>query len=804
MNLQLPIPPTTPWERATTERNWLVFAVSPANGGKRSKHPTGTIPSQLPHERRNWGDVIAVEDAAVWTHAEACAHLQRLGDGYMLGYLPRPDSAMVVGDLDDCVDPLTGQALPWAREIIDLAPTYCEVSTSGTGLRLLMAREDGDDQHSSGEANGVGLFANGGRGAVLTGRTLEGRTEVLPATTIKRVILDRKGTSSTGAQTNQDFDDVPPTYEDFATALTHLPNDGSLGYDDWIKVGYLMKDCLGETGRDLFLWWSQQYPTDPDPKRAVDPVRLWERGLKRPSGAVRFGTLSEYIKRAHGGTYPAEVASMVAHRQMRRASAVMPPVSEVPLWDGLMTPPVTPVEQPDAYISHDIFIYRHDRRGDFFHTIPPEELAHHDVPTLLTLSDAEIDERRAQVHIEQGWTPGSQHVLQSATWTAHEVETAAYIPTFPDPATLPRRPWLVNYFNQRGYLTGVIGAPGVSKTMFLIALGMHLASGRNYGGLTVAGSKPLRVLIVLAEEDPLEINLRMAAAAEHFGIRPDAMADRIAVMPMEGARRFNIGRSNGRVFEYDQDNVEFIGKMLDRHQVDMVLADPLGKLHDGEENDNVQMKQIARRLTQIAQEKQIGMVLAHHTPKLQGGEIAGNMWAARGASAIAAEFKVMNTLSTMTDEDADHVGVDRAERKRYCRRDDAKANNSLESSDVNWYERKSIILANGENVGVLVPKFFENVALKITPEIRNGFIGLVKQRLEDGDPIKVGTNHRNSGMVLMQYATGHDIEISDRACCRLVREWVEKGFLITEHFRFDRNTERLVLQPPKIPEYCGG
>ena len=70
----------TPWQRAILERNSADLLQSPpANGGKRTKHPTGVIGSEMPHERRTWGDMIGTEDAARWTYAEACAHLQRLG-----------------------------------------------------------------------------------------------------------------------------------------------------------------------------------------------------------------------------------------------------------------------------------------------------------------------------------------------------------------------------------------------------------------------------------------------------------------------------------------------------------------------------------------------------------------------------------------------------------------------------------------------------------------------------------------------------------------------------------------------------
>ena len=47
------------------------------------------------------------------------------------------DEDLVAGvDLDDCRDPDTGDLEPWAVELLEVVPTYAEVSPSGTGLRL--------------------------------------------------------------------------------------------------------------------------------------------------------------------------------------------------------------------------------------------------------------------------------------------------------------------------------------------------------------------------------------------------------------------------------------------------------------------------------------------------------------------------------------------------------------------------------------------------------------------------------------------------------------------------------------------
>ena len=134
---------------------------------------------------------------------------------------------MVVGDLDNCVT--KGAVIdPWAQEIINLDNTYAEISTSGTGVRILMAREAGDDAHSSGEANGVGFFANGGRGAVLTFNALPGRfvERITPSTALKRAVLNRKGHTE-GAATSTIETDV--TLDELADRTGAYPQRWRVG-----------------------------------------------------------------------------------------------------------------------------------------------------------------------------------------------------------------------------------------------------------------------------------------------------------------------------------------------------------------------------------------------------------------------------------------------------------------------------------------------------------------------------------------------------------------------------------------------
>jgi hypothetical protein len=100
------------------------------------------------------------------------------------------------------------------------------------------------------------------------------------------------------------------------------------------------------------------------------------------------------------------------------------------------------------------------------------------------------------------------------------------------------------------------------------------------------------------------------------------------------------------------------------------------------------------------------VVLVHHTgkpPPAAPDGWAGSLSASRGASSLAGVARIMRTLFAMSQSDAGKLGVSDEDRRLWVRLDDAKANLSLVSGAARWFRRVSVTIANGEEVGVLVP-----------------------------------------------------------------------------------------------------
>ncbi|MHB1035363.1 MAG: phage/plasmid primase, P4 family [Pirellulales bacterium] len=95
--------------------------------------------TKVPHDPRT-GHKAAADDASTWgTFDEAlAAYVQHPGRYAGIGFEFDGTDYMGV-DLDACRDPETGMLTPWAQNIITrVGPTYCEVSPSGTGVKLIL------------------------------------------------------------------------------------------------------------------------------------------------------------------------------------------------------------------------------------------------------------------------------------------------------------------------------------------------------------------------------------------------------------------------------------------------------------------------------------------------------------------------------------------------------------------------------------------------------------------------------------------------------------------------------------------
>jgi len=132
--------------------------------------------------------------------------------------------------------------------------------------------------------------------------------------------------------------------------------------------------------------------------------------------------------------------------------------------------------------------------------------------------------------------------------------------------------------------------------------------------------------------------------------------------------------------------------------IGVLILDPLQELHDGSENDNGEMKNVAVALRSIAWETNCAVMVVHHTRKSSGDKSdghAGNMDSGRGASSQQGVSRIYLTMDTMTEKDAETLGVNPDRRFMFAQVDCAK-NNLGVSGERQWLRRISVPLGRPE------------------------------------------------------------------------------------------------------------
>lgn len=280
-----------------------------------------------------------------------------------------------------------------------------------------------------------------------------------------------------------------------------------------------------------------------------------------------------------------------------------------------------------------------------------------------------------------------------------------------DPAQIPARRWIVGNTFARNFTSGIIAPGGMGKTQFAIQVALAVATGRSdIIGRPVLERTP--VWYWNQEDDMDELDRRLAAAMQHFGV---SWAD----TELDGRQMLFLGSGVERPLTLavrgsaDDDvapspQVSTIIRQIKDRGVGLFIADPLAELHKVTENSNEQMRQVWGILRRIAVECQCATAVGAHTRKPDGASSeghVGNVDTLRGGGSQAGVMRTSVTLFEMSEKAAKEHGVNPKDRHLYVRLDDAKTNLFLKKPGATWYKRTSVPVGglDGQRIGVLAP-----------------------------------------------------------------------------------------------------
>jgi hypothetical protein len=198
-------------------------------------------------------------------------------------------------------------------------------------------------------------------------------------------------------------------------------------------------------------------------------------------------------------------------------------------------------------------------------------------------------------------------------------------------------------------------------------------------------------------EDPRdELQRRITAAAQHYGIDPREFVGRLFVdsgrdMPLVIASEVRGSAS------INQTTIDAITKTIVDNELGVVIIDPFVASHRVRENDNGAMELVAAAWAAIAEATECAIELVHHPRKTSGADVEAED--GRGGGAILAKARSVRMLNGLSPREAAECGVCNA--REYFRVQNGKANLTAGSNLADWFRFVSVELGNGDNVGVV-------------------------------------------------------------------------------------------------------
>jgi len=359
-----------------------------------------------------------------------------------------------------------------------------------------------------------------------------------------------------------------------------------------------------------------------------------------------------------------------------------------------------------------------------------------------------------------------------------------------DQCHIPHRQWIYGTQLIRGFVTLLIAPGGTGKSSLLLATCLSIAIGRSLLGPRIFQQCNTAVLNL---EDPQdEIDRRLAALAIRYDIKDDDVRGRMFASPPE--RGIKIAANGADGFSVVNPDEDQIIKQLREQRVGVLGVDPFSESHTLEENSNPAMIQAAAAWRRVARAANCAVVLSHHVRK---GPV-DSIESARGAKALTDSARIGLLLSTMTEEEAEALGISDTDRLQYVRLDDAKANMAPRAPKAAWFHLGSVTLNNsdatyshGDQVGVIEIWEPENVWDSVSVSEANSILDKIAAGL-DGEPYTDSRRHpatRWAGHVIVRA-----LECTNEQAATIINTWVKNGVLICTEYATDNRKKRKGLR----------
>jgi len=269
------------------------------------------------------------------------------------------------------------------------------------------------------------------------------------------------------------------------------------------------------------------------------------------------------------------------------------------------------------------------------------------------------------------------------------------------------RPWVYPNLLMRDLVTTLIGSGAVGKSILVLMIAAHLACGEDVLGSQCRLEDGASSIVYNGEDDAAEMSRRLEAICKAYSLDQDRVNERVMTLTEEDFpdRLFSLAdRDRSGTLMVNVDAINHLLSIAEGNNVAMIGLGPLVELHGADENDNAQMRYVMKSARTLARYTHAAVLLDHHTSQTAqlNRQVAGNMYAARGATSIINSSRVALTMSRATEEEGVGIGIAAGTHRDYLRVDDAKQQFSRLSDKARWFKWEQVQVGDGELVGVPV------------------------------------------------------------------------------------------------------
>lgn len=343
---------------------------------------------------------------------------------------------------------------------------------------------------------------------------------------------------------------------------------------------------------------------------------------------------------------------------------------------------------------------------------------------------------------------------------------------------IPPRRWIYGYHYLRSFVSLLASAGGIGKTSLQIVEGLCICTGRELLGEKVHERTNVWIINL---EDPLEeLDRRITAAMEHYGITQDDIEGRLFVSAgRDFSLKFGTQTRDGVVPNITL--VEYMVRKIKEWDIGMIFIDPLVGAHNVNENDNGAVNAVVAEIRRVADEAGCGIALVHHIRKGNGEDASVD--SVRGAGALIGAVRAARVVNKISEDDAIKLGIPLDEAKGIFRVDDGKANLAPPAAASVYRRMIGVKIGNGEYVGVCIPFTLPDEWEGMDEKTVNKILSLINAGILTDDGVEHYSSRpqdkeRFAGSVITNFPFDSAKHTkNDAQAKRIIKHWIENGLL---------------------------